>query len=334
MAGASSGALPEQPLRQMMQCGHCDAARGLAIRLLVLLLFWAFPAVAQIQGASEPAFAQAFGTWIAADEAQALPAMARLAGQGNGAAQLFLGMIDSTAVLQGDWLMQQDRQSRIALLRPPGGISGGSWLRVAAKTDAVAATWLRLWDSAATPQVVIDFAKLTEPRAARVAALALAARQVKGFAEVAGQPDFPQVLQVFAIQEWRNIAPQKARDALAALPEGDPQSVFFTMPAGRPALVDWLGNHADGDSLVAFCSANCASEPSDACLAATFEAIGGYHHGLMRLGSPFEALIASHAFNRSAEGLAVTLRRMQQRQSALGKPAIPAGSACIAEALK
>lgn len=303
----------------------------LAVWALALGLMLAQGAAADVAGQSDPAFSAAFTQWLAGDEAGSVPALATLAQKGNIAAQLTLGMIDSTPVLQGDWLMAQDRSARIALLRVPGGISGGSWL--AATDDPVAAGWLRLWDQAATPEVVLDFARLGEPRAARVAALALAARQVQGFAAVAGQAAYPPILQVYAVLEQQKSDISAAASGLAQMEAGDPQRSLLAPMPDDAALADWLARRQEGAPLIAFCAARCADEPAAACLVAAFEAVGGYH-GLMRLGSPFEGLISSERFNHTPQGLQITLRRMQQRQMALGMAVVPENSACLATLLQ
>ncbi len=90
------------------------------LRALALLAALATPA------AADP-LDDAVAAWVAADDATALPALAALAQGGDTRAMLFLGAIDPRPVVT-DWALALDRQTRNALLRRPGGLSGQSWL--------------------------------------------------------------------------------------------------------------------------------------------------------------------------------------------------------------
>jgi hypothetical protein len=289
---------------------------------------------AEVAGQGDPGFVAAQNLWLAGDEAQSLPALSRLAQDGNTAAQLLLGVIDTTAGLQGDWLMALPRQGRIDLLRAPGGISGMNWLRLA--DDPIARAWLQLWDGQATAEVILTFARLGEARAAREAGLVLAARQKSGFGAVADDPVYPHALLALAIRDWRLHDPDRARAAEAALPPGDPQHevLDFTPRATPQALTEWIATAPEGAPLLAFCANQCPSEPAPVCHAAALGAVGGYF-GLMRLGAPVEALMPSPDFNRSPMGIATILRQIRGEALArrLSVPP-PTGSACLDRTLQ
>lgn len=288
---------------------------------------------AEVAGQGDPGFVSAYDLWLAGDEAQALPALSRLAQDGNTAARLLLGVIDTTAGLQGKWLMAAPRSDRIGLLRGPGGISGVNWLR---QTDQpVASAWLQLWDGDAATDVILTFARLGEARAAREAGLVLAARQKHGFGAVADDPAYPDSLLALAIRDWRQNDPDRAKAAEAALAMGDPQREVLDFIANVTAesLTVWIAAAPEGDPLVALCQSLCPEEPAPICLASAFGAVGGYY-GLMRLGAPVEALTSSPDFNRSPMGIATTLRQIAAEAQARRLSVPPAtGSACLDTAL-
>lgn len=167
------------------------------IRVLCLVLgLLGTPALAQGSGPDAPPMQAAVAQWLAGDEAEALPALARLAQGGDDAARLLLALIDMTAAYQGDWLGGLDRTARIALMRRPGGLSGQSWLDIA--TGPVAQAWRDLLDTSAGPGVVLAFAALGEDRAAVFAARTLHRRQNRDLAQAMAAPDVPAYLRRFA----------------------------------------------------------------------------------------------------------------------------------------
>ena len=280
---------------------------------LLTLLTLAAPLRAEVAGQRDPELQAAVGDWLSGNEADALPALAELAAGGNAAARLLLGQIDSFPTLQGDWLAGLPRADRIAVLRAPGGLSGIRWTR--GLDDPVSQVWARLWDTGATAQVILDFARLDEPRAARFAALTLARRQRHGFSAVADDPAYPDSLRAYALGEVRGDA--------GALDPADPQVAVLGIAPDPQGFAAWAATAPEADALVALCADRCADEPAAICLPAALQAVGGFW-GLMPLGSPVEALVPSDVFNRSPRGLSATLRHMRG----------PVGSACLSGAVK
>jgi hypothetical protein len=280
---------------------------------------------ADVAGQQEPAFVEAFDLWLTGDEAASLPTLSELAVAGNGAARMLLGVIDSNPAMQGGWLDRLPRAGRLAILRQPGGLSGRNWLVRLAKTDPVAKEWVQVWDAYAKPDVVLRLARLGEPRAARVAGNILASRDMRGFGDLAAQPDFPAGLLVFAILDLQRRDPARALSLMARLEVGNPQRALLLAEKDSPTdSARWLASHPEGDPLIALCEAICPTEPMEVCGSSALGGLGGYH-GLMDLGSPVEALIASSDFNRSPKGIEVTRRRIAP---------MPHTSACLADALK
>jgi hypothetical protein len=291
-----------------------DAPARFAAILICVTILVAGPTQADpVAGQSDPNFTATVDLWLTGDEAAALPRLAGLAQADNRAAQVLLGLIDTTPALQGDWLMALPRADRIALLRAPGGLSGQNWMR-SAVAEPLAAVWVDLWQGDATHAVILDFARLGEVRAARVAALTLAKRERTGFAALADDADYPPSARAFAIREWRRADPARAEREAAALTSGDPQADVLGLPGGDPAV--WLAANPEGDPLVALCAATCADGDQPACLTASYDAVGGYWP-LMALGSPVEAIIPSDRFNRSPVGLQSVIHGLEDRDTGL-----------------
>ena len=102
------------------------------MRLILTLFFALIPmfAAAQPAGHDSPRLQSAIQAWLADDDQTALPALAKLAAKGNTAAQILLGRIPNRPM--GAWLAGMNRKDRNKLMRAPGGLSGKSWLKVAA----------------------------------------------------------------------------------------------------------------------------------------------------------------------------------------------------------
>jgi len=284
------------------------------VLLVLLAVTWlALPARAEVVGQQDPELQAAVGDWLSGNEADALPVLAGLAAGGNVAARLLLGQIDSFPALQGDWLAGLSRADRIAVLRAPGGLSGIRW--TTDLHDPVALIWARLWDTTATAQVIVDFARLGEPRAARFAALTLSRRQRQGFAAVAGDAAYPASLQAYVLRETGGGAD--------GLDPSDPQRSVLGLEPDLAGFAVWAEGAEVADPVVALCEVVCPNEPAAICRPAALQGLGGFW-GLMPLGSPVEALVRSHAFNRSPRGTDATLRHLRG----------PVESVCLAAALK
>jgi len=283
------------------------------ILILCAVMWLASPARSEVAGQRDPEMQAAIGDWLSGNEADALPVLAGLAAGGNSAARLLLGQIDSFPALQGDWLAGLARAERIAVLRAPGGLSGVRWTR--GLDDPVAQAWARLWDTAATAQVIVDFARLGEPRAARFAALTLARRQRQGFAAVAGDPDYPDSLRAYVLRETGGDA--------AGLDPADPQVAVLGQEPDLAGFSAWAEGAGVTDPVLALCETLCPAEPAAICRPAALRALGGFW-GLMPLGSPVEALVPSAVFNRTPRGITATLHHMRG----------PVDSLCLMQALK
>lgn len=240
---------------------------------------------------------QALSQWLAGQEESALTVLSRQAHGGQARAQLALGLIDADPLYHGPWLMAQDRRTRIALLRQPGGISGRSWLRDLAHGSAP--LWLSAWDGDATADILADFLKLGEDRAALAVALRLANRQKRGFDGLALAADSPVWLRLLAARD-RVAAGQGEMSIPKDLSPGDPTFHHFLggpLP-DAPVLANWLGRDALAAPIRSYCAELCTDQAPVTCHLGLFAAIGGFP-ALARVRSPSPDLIAEDRFAAS-----------------------------------
>jgi len=292
------------------------------LKALIIGIVLAGPALAAppIAGAEDAAMQAALSVWLEGDEAVALPAMAALAAGGNAAARLLLGVVNVTPALQGPWIGAQDRAVRITLLRKPEAVpslSGKSWF--SSPDDPRAAIWGRTLQADAPMTVILDFARLDEPRAAAEAAFRLMSRQRRGFAALAGDPDFPAALAPYAALE---------RGSPARLDPADPHRALFGPHEPTPdSLSGWIAGHAD--AVAALCQTLCPDEPAGVCGPAVLAGLGG-PMGLLHTGSPVEGLVPSATFNRRPKGVEMMLALMSPTAIATA----PVPSQCLTDAMK
>lgn len=277
------------------------------IAVCCAVLAFALPLRAEIRplsGQDDPAFQAAFETWLKGDEAQALPALAALAAADNAAAQVLIGLIDVTPQYNGPWLMALPRADRIALMRVPlgkaggqAGLSGRNWLHEAARTEPLAQAWLQLWDGNAGTGVMLEFARLGENSAARTAAKWLARREVKGFGELAADPDFPDFAMALAVRELAETDPARAKTSIDAMDAADPGRAFVETYRPDPdALLHLAKTHGAlrilDHHLAVLCPIDPDGDPNARAnrLAEALDLIGGWW-GLASLGPPAETLI-------------------------------------------
>lgn len=86
----------------------------------------------EMPGTNEPRFQAAISDWLEGEDKSSLGSFALLAREGNRAAQVFLGQIERRPWLHYHVTGSLSREERIALLRKDGGLSGKSWLEIAA----------------------------------------------------------------------------------------------------------------------------------------------------------------------------------------------------------
>lgn len=314
---------------------HPSAMPALCLSLAVLV-HAATPAQA-IGGLDAPDFDAARAAWLADHEETALPALSQLARNGNTAAQMLIALIDKTPALQGPWLSSRSRAVRTDLMRAPGGLSGTSWMRVAAQTEPLAGTWVGLWSVDAPVEIVLDFARAGEDRAAREAVTALSAREQGGFSRIGDDPDYPSEIRVPVWMEWRQDPNRAERtvEEIAALDPGDPQRRQLGLDVSEDDLAAWLGSAAVAAPLRTLCATVCPDDPS--CLVAAYDALPS-HAALLTFGTPSETLVPAALFDGSPRANAALLRQILLSSDARRRRALlqqmRSGAACLATALE
>jgi hypothetical protein len=306
--------------------------------LLAVAVGWLWPLAAEpsaVCGQDDPRFAAALALWLDDDEAEALPALAALAAEGNRAAQMLLALIDANPPVQGPWLVRRPRAERLALLRAPGGLSGRSWMEEAATDTALARLWVERRSSATMPATALAFAAIGEERAARETLQAIAARQFRGFAAIADDPNYPPDLRYMVWREWAEEPGGRARieTEIAALMPGDPQiGRFEHRPVTAAERDAWLA----AARLTAPLRATCAVCPQSfaACLRGGWQLIGG-HTLLAEFGTLSETLIPSEVWHSSQRGRLALLRLPGTRRQYADTifAAVGAEDPCLMEAL-
>lgn len=271
----------------------------------VACLWWSLAALATpISGQNDPAFQGAVTAWLEDDEETAIRKLSEMAARGHAASQILLAIIDKAPELQGPWLSMLPAADRHTLMRAPGGLSGQSWMRDAARTEPLAELWVLLWDVDAPIHLGVEFMRHGEDRAAREAILALFARQRRGFADIVTDPEFPVAMRFIAALE----DPQIDHDAPIDLND---------MTQSTTTAAEWLRTAPEGAALRALCDSACA-DTSDACAMAAYRALGS-HQRALSLGSPLASVIPTEVFVDSPKGQAVVLRKIMLSTDARGR---------------
>jgi hypothetical protein len=305
--------------------------------LLAAALGWLWPLAAEagVRGQDDPRFAAALALWLDDDEAAALPALSALAAEGNRAAQILVALIDANPPVQGPWLVRRPRAERMALLRAPGGLSGRSWMEAAAADTALARLWVERRSTTTTPATALAFAAIGEERAARETLQAIAARQVRGFAAIAGDPRYPPDLRYLVWREWAEEPGGRARieAEIVALMPGDPQiGRFEHRPVTAAERDAWLARAPLATPLRATCA--ICPRTFAACLRGAWELIG-VHTLLAEFGTPSETLIPPEVWHASRRGRLALLRLPGTRRQYADTifAAVGAEDPCLLQAL-
>ncbi len=304
--------------------------------------FW-FLAIAMTFAASIAAassFEDALDAWLADNDYKALSALAELAQAGDTNAQLLLGVIANRP--HSPYVVNLPRSDRKTLLRAPGGLSGTSWLNVAADagnlraqaliavqappfvTSAIS-TLMNLGedDAAATAMLRAATYRRTDPNADIFdknypADMAYAAKVLKLSASLdKGRLDWRQgddplklveVLAAGVILDRRpNSGP--ARDLSLRLFPGLYRETD-ALPAGA-FLLEIAPVSRPANRLRAYCEAACPRAVA-ACVGDAVALLGGYDQ-IWRFGPPINALVSEDRYLSSPRFHADIARHMKGR---------------------
>lgn len=262
--------------------------------------------------------------WLANNDEIAIPALAALAHRGNVQAQRLLGKIATRPF--SPFVAGLPHKDRIELLRAPGGLSGRSWLKVAAEEgDALAAAFVAVEAPPFNTTDILALLDNGEDDAAAIALLrATAYGRIEGLSDLlvnrrllfdvaytalvseAVWGDAPpptswrtgedplRLVEVLAFGAWTSQRPTKnpARDMSLRLFPGD---YHETNPAPTGALLAELAPVSrPAQRLLRYCQAACG-DAIEVCMGDTVALVGGYNE-LWQFGPPVQSLISEDRY--------------------------------------
>lgn len=299
---------------------------------LWLLLSWAWAA----QAFADTRLNEAIQHYLADQDALALPGLAELAAKGDTDAQVLLGRIATRP--HSEYVQNLTRAERKALLRAPGGLSGKSWLDVAAANgDARAKAFANARGPRAKAADVLALLDIGEDEAA--AALALrglhfdSTENVRKLLEDASWEEDARYIPLMLLATRRELQLQEIREAVDRLSNADsPKHRFlvylldhgffdidqrdFTKVIHRLAgdfllvpspddgsVAEFLGQDTSRPTrrAYAFCEEACPDSVRS-CVGDVFPLVGGYD-ALWSFGSPVQSLIPNDRYEASARAL-------------------------------
>lgn len=288
-------------------------------RLFQFILFLAF-AVSTLP-ASAASLDEAISAWLADDDQAALPALSNLAKRGDTDAQLLLGII--AARPHSPYVANLTRNDQKELLRAPGGLSGISWLKVAADTgDELANALIAVQAPPFEASAIVSLLKLGEDDAAATTLVRTTAfGGVEGLTEahsitvpldisyalsrvliaqgiapptVSYEAHKPHSyaaallhLYAFAAHQARTPTDSPQRDQMLRLFPGDYRGTD-AKPAGE-LLASLIETSRPAKRLFTYCDAACPDNVQ-VCVGDTVALLGGYDQ-LWRHGPPIASLI-------------------------------------------
>jgi len=286
---------------------------------------------------------EAVDAWLADDDATAVPALAHLAQDGDADAQVFLGRIATRTL--SPYLAGLPRSARNAILRAPGGLSGKSWITVAASAgqplaqafaagrmppysignveallsmgEVSAATQHLLRSVPSGPMAGID--ALIEggslPPSSRYAAwlsVVEHAKLTEAMFEILRQSlsvDDPGPIIVLDRVAKRYGMKRTARfEEMADVLLG---SARLFIEVKDELFSSLMVNSYPGQSLARFCSQACP-DAFHQCLSDTVVLISGYDES-WRLTSPVESMVSAERYNQSPRAVAEVIRLIREK---------------------
>lgn len=327
-----------------------------AAAILGLWLFTTNGALAQ------SVFDDAVDAWLQGDDQKSLPVLADLAREGHNKARVLLARIESMDRGPSPYRLSLSSPERRALFRDTSGPSrfGRSWLAVeAAEGNRLAEMFLRSRKPVAQLQTHFALWQAGERQATdyptRIVALYGSSSARNGLAS--SEMMLPELKPYLA---YLIDDPEPRGDGLAALRHmlgltaekvraDDPDTLgmagFLALGFGfgdmsaenawRGPIEDWLLRAPEARPIADLCRAECPRAPR-AC-AVAFMALSGGYYEIVRLDSPYEAVIPQEMFLNSPRARLMTVRRAalardepNQKWLADG-PGISRISACAAD---
>jgi hypothetical protein len=296
------------------------------------------------EGADDPAFQEAVEIWLSDDDATSLPMFAMLARDGNVAAQILLGQIESERHLLSPWVATLSLEERREIFIGPGGRSGRHWLWVAAERSDLAETYRAAQDFYEMRSVVPKLYALGESRTVgRIIGLLWGPGEWDALIELESQravpPEFLWAAWTAAMKlqekgprdetldQMHDIAAtvreadptlatqlERSIERLAGLEPGTPGAVrlnrklaFQDFLSFRSYTADRIRESDVGKQIAAVCRAQCSSQ-AEACEAVGYPMFGDFPANTT-LGSPVATIIPTPRYVNSQRAVGELLRK-------------------------
>ena len=328
-----------------------------AVFCLAALILIGLPASSEgrpLSGSESPDFSAAVADWLEGEDLAALQHLAKLARDGNAAAQILLARIAERGNTHVHVTSRLSREERVALLRIPGGLSGRSWLSVAQDAEPVATALLQSSKIGEKAPAIAALLEFGEPTTALLAAQSML---FQGEAEELIQvlqglddrlPAEAAPLLIWAMSQAAGVGGGRYGGSarVSQLPHAVP---------GRRAMaaeLAWIGpdpgDIVDDDALrsdvlslfrrvhswtpmVNFCEAHCA-DSVPACTAVGGSAMA--YAGPFAMRSPLESVISNDVYWASPRVEGDLARKIEDVAVWRGYPAFRALNTCFFDAME
>lgn len=278
-----------------------------------------------IAGADHPDFIEARDQWLAGDDLAALQGLGRLARGGNVAAQLLLGRIAGDQVLFAHVTADLTRTQRRELLRAPsGGLSGKSWITVAAEAGNPLAQAIEQVEAPLKPGAKEPYLDALEFLLDAGEPVAMARYMGKLHFILIGADDrlvamvsdnqdlLPKgAIALLMRMQWMHLTVPYELEAGqligARLPgaEGYSQDLLESL---APTIEAW-------QPLYAYCTRTCPDNPARCTVAGAYQ-VGG----IMPFASPLESVISTETYWASERMDGDLIRRISPQANWLSPP--------------
>lgn len=295
-----------------------------------VLMLW----LSAVSGAAQATFDQAVETWLEGNDRDSLPVLADLAREGHRNARLLLARIETTDRGPSPFRLSLSAAERRALFRDMSDRSrfGRSWLSVqAAARDRLAALFLLSRKPFAEVPTLFSLWEAGERQATDYPTRIIALYGTDEVRRELAESDMllPELRPYLA---YLSGTPEPRGDGLAALRymtglgadrinADDPETLgmagFLALGFGfgdmsadnrwRKPVEDWLLSDEATRPIADLCRDACPGEVG-ACSVALMALSGGYYE-IIRLDSPYEAVIPQEQFLQSPRARIMTLRR-------------------------
>jgi hypothetical protein len=339
------------------------------VTCVLIGIFNAYQAQAgDLAGSSDPAFEAAVEVWLEDNDPDSLPALARLAADGNIAARLLLSRIAATDQAPSDFVEGLSRKQRVELFRSSSGtgLFRPTWLKTETRAgNPVAAALLESSALAVNLEAIRTLYDIGEPQAAydliREVAGNGSERDKTALIEFLPQGSelLPYARALENPAKWTSpghaalrhvtgtaelTGSESATAAAAKFVEygyqtGVQNSEFDFDNEYFDELAEWIETAPAVASIANLCRRQCDGGEFPACAVTVFGVVGGYYKAI-RFDSPMQTLIEQSRYVASERAAGMVLRRVAFARAAaasaeplISAEQLQAKSRCLADAV-